>query len=98
MAKSEIKRKLNEAKPEQIFEVGKRTFVSLGFDIIKTRPFAFLIQARKSGESGMINANLIANAFLKEFTLTVKSEEESQDSIDMLAEEILGTLEKQLEV
>lgn len=98
MAKREIKRKLNEAKPEQIFELGKRTFESLGFEIFKTRPFAFLIQARKSGESGMITANLIANAFLKEFTLTVKSEGDSQDSIDKLAEEILEKLDRQLGV
>lgn len=97
MAKSEIKRQLNESEPEDIFEVGKRTFESLGFEIFKTRPFAFLIQARKAGESGMITANLIANAFLREFTLTVKGEKESQDRIDLLAKQILDMLEQKLD-
>jgi hypothetical protein len=96
MAKRELKGKYGEVKPERVFEAGKETFEALGFEIFKTRPFAFLIQAKKPGHSGVINANLIANAFSKEFNITVNGENESQDDVDSLANEILSSVEENI--
>ena len=96
MAKREITEKYTEQKPEQVFEAGKSVFEAMGFEIFKTRPFAFLIQAKKSDESGVVNANLIANAFSKEFTVTVKGEKESQETVDSIAQDIIDAIKIKL--
>ena len=96
MSKREITESYTELKPDQIFEAGKSVLKELGFEIFKTRPFAFLIQAKKPVESGVINANLIANAFSKEFTITVKGENEPQENVDSIANDILDSTRNQL--
>jgi hypothetical protein len=96
MARYGIKRKINNIKPEQVFEAAKTTFTNLGLEIYKMRPFAYLVQARTTREEGLINVNVIASPFAEEFSLTLKSETESQSTVDALAEKILSMLENQI--
>ena len=82
MARYGIKKNYENIKPEQVYEAGKATFTDLGLEIYKMRPFAYLVQARTTGEEGLINVNIIASPFAKEFNLTVKSDTASQESMD----------------
>ena len=96
MARQSITKKLDDLKPEQVFEAGKITFNELGMEIYKMRSIAFLVQARTTGKGDLILANIIANPFLNEISLTVKSETASQDTVDAVTQKIFGTLEKHL--
>jgi len=96
MARHGITQKLKDIKPEQIYKAGKATFDELGMEIYKMRPFAFLVQARTTSDEGLINANIIANSFVKEWSLTVKSDTASQETVDATAHKIFSALEKHL--
>ncbi|MDO9545640.1 MAG: hypothetical protein Q7J07_02685 [Pelolinea sp.] len=96
MARNGIMQKLENIKPEQVFEAGKATFNELGMEIYKMRPFAFLVQARITGDEGLINANIIASPFSNELNLTVKSDTASQETVDATAQKIFSSLEKHL--
>lgn len=96
MARHGITQKLENIKPEQVFDAGKATFNELGMDIYKVRPFAYLVQARTIGDEGLINANIVANPFVKEWSLTVKSDTASQKTVDATARKIFSALEKHL--
>ena len=96
MARYGIKKNYDNMGPEQVFEAGKATFTDLGLDIYKLRPFAYLVQGRTTGKEEVINVNLIASPFAKEFNLTLKSETAAQESVDALAEKVLSTLENKL--
>ena len=96
MARQGITRKLEDNKPEQVFEAGKATFNELGMEIYKMRPIAFLVQARIIGDEGLILANIITNPFLNEISLTVKSDSATQETVDATAQNIFAILEKHL--
>ena len=96
MARQGITRNLYDYKPEQVFEAGKATFNELGMEIYKMRPIAFLVQARITGDEGLILANIITNPFLKEINLTVKSDSATQETVDATAQKIFATLEKHI--
>ena len=96
MARFGVKRNSKDNKPEQIFEASKTTFNQLGFEIYKMRPFAFLVQGRTTGDEGLININIIASPFAQEYSLTLKSETASQETVDALGEKILALLEENI--
>lgn len=96
MARQGITQKLENLKPEQVFEAGKATFQELGMEIYKIRAIAFLVQARTIGEEGLILANLIASPFANEMSLTVKSDTASQQTVDATTQKIFSVLEKHL--
>ena len=96
MPRQSITKKLENIKPEQVFEAGKTTFKELGMEIYKMRSIAFLVQARTTGEEGLILANIIASPFANEMSLTVKSDTASQETVDAVTHKIFSTLEKHL--
>ncbi len=96
MPRHGITQKLEDIKPEQVFEAGKATFNELEMEIYKMRPIAFLVQARTTGEEGLILANIIASPFVSEMSLTVKSDTASQETVDATALKIFSILEKHL--
>ena len=96
MARQGITQNLGDHKPEQVFDAGKATFNELDMEIYKMRPIAFLVQARTTGDEGLILANIITNPFLKEINLTVKSDSASQETVDATTQKIFATLEKHL--
>ena len=59
-------------------------------------PFPTWVEARTTTEAGLVLANMIVNAFTKEFSLVVKSETASQENVDDIANNILKAFEENL--
>lgn len=96
MSRTTIQKIYSELKPELIYEASKKALTDLGHEVYKQRPFAYLVEARTTTEEGLVLANMIVNAFTKEFSLVVKSETASQENVDDIANNILKAFEENL--
>ncbi|HEX9012310.1 MAG TPA: hypothetical protein VF813_02295 [Anaerolineaceae bacterium] len=84
-------------RPEKAYEAAEATLKQLGWEVYKKRTFAFLVEARMTTDEGYILANIIVKVFGNpEINLTIKSDTASQATVDAKAQQIMGTLEKNL--
>jgi len=83
-----------EIKPEKVFDAAQVAFKQLGWEVYKMRSIAFLVEARITGDEGLILANVIVTVFgNSEIKITLKSDTASQETVVKHTENIMAALE-----
>ena len=96
MARHGITKALDKSvKPEKVFEAAQVAFKELGWEVYKMRSIAFLVEARITGDEGLILPNVIVTVFgNSEIKVTLKSDTASQETVEKHTENIMAALEK----
>lgn len=97
MANFTISEKISGYKAEQLFTAGRSSLNELKMEIVKDRSIAFLLQARTTDRNDVINVNFIVNAFQNECSLALTSETADQETLKVLAGQLMDALKRHLD-
>jgi hypothetical protein len=82
-----------EQSPQACFDALQALLPDLGYEIWKTRPMAYLTQARGSIDGAPLTLNIIASMFAPtRVTVTAASDDLPEDALNTAAETILQRL------